>query len=202
MPRTPDPRLWTAAKVSQGYVADYKPFAFVDGEGVRCSLYVSGCLFQCAGCYNKDAWSFRHGEPYSQALEDRIMRDLAHPSVQGLSLLGGEPFVNTGVCLSAVRRLRHEFGATKDVWSWSGYTFEELLTDEADKRDLLGLVDVLIDGPFLEEERDLTLPFRGSANQRVLDVPASLAAGAPVEWLSRGSATTTPEEEPIDAVHH
>lgn len=191
MPREPVPRLWTSAKVSHGYVADIKPFSFVDGEGVRCSLYVSGCLFQCEGCYNKAAWSFRLGEKYSESLEDQIMRDIAHESVQGLSLLGGEPFVNTGVCLSAAGRLRREFGRSKDVWCWSGYTFEQLIADDADKRELLELVDVLIDGPFLQAERDLTLPFRGSANQRVLDVPASLAANAAVPWHSSALASTS-----------
>ena len=188
MALTPNPKTWQAGKVSHSYVADYKPFSFVDGEGVRCSLYVAGCLFKCDGCFNRDAWSFRCGTPYSRELEDRIMRDLAHPSVQGMSLLGGEPFLNTQVALSAARRLRDEFGRTKDIWCWTGYTFEELIADGDDKRELLGLIDVLIDGRYEHELRDLSLANRGSTNQRVLDARASLAAGPAVMRAERVSA--------------
>lgn len=182
MTLAPIPHLWVSKKVSHGYVADYRPFSFADGEGVRCSLYVAGCLFKCDGCFNEAAWSFRRGEPYGPELENRIMADLAHDAVQGLSLLGGEPFLNTGVALSVVNRLRAEFGRSKDVWCWSGYTFEELIRDSDDKRALLEEIDVLIDGRFEIDQRDLTLAFRGSRNQRVLDARASLAAGVPVRW--------------------
>ena len=181
MPRVPDPTLWLSSRVSKGHVADYKPFTFVDGEGVRCALYVSGCLFACEGCFNEAAWSFRFGTPYSQHLEDAIIRDLSHESVKGLSLLGGEPFLNTEVCLSLARRARAEFGSVKDVWAWSGYRFEELLEAGEDKLELLSLVDVLVDGPYLADERDLSLHFRGSRNQRVLDVKESLAARTTIE---------------------
>ena len=177
MPLTPDPALWRSAHVSQRHIADYKPFTFVDGEGVRCALYVSGCLFKCEGCFNEAAWNFKYGLPFTLALEDGIVDDLAHDSVQGLSLLGGEPFLNTEVCLSLVRRMRSAFGGAKDVWAWSGYTFEQIVAEGGDKLELLSLVDVLVDGPFLLAEKDLTLRFRGSRNQRVVDVPASLAAG-------------------------
>jgi anaerobic ribonucleoside-triphosphate reductase activating protein len=180
--RTPDPNLWLAEKVSQGFVADYKPFQFVDGEGVRCAVYVSGCLFACEGCFNEATWNFRYGTKYTDELEEQILADLAHESVQGLTLLGGEPFLNTGVCLRLVGRVREVFGASKDVWCWSGYTLEQLLTDSPDKLALLAGIDVLVDGPFDLAQRDLSLQFRGSRNQRVLDVPASLAAGAAVLW--------------------
>lgn len=188
MPRTPVPATWVAAKVSHQYVTAYRPFMFVDGEGVRCSLYVSGCFFACEGCFNKDAWSFRRGEPYSRELEDRILADLAHPGVQGLSLLGGEPFLNTQVCLSVVKRVRQEFADTKDVWCWSGYTWEQLMADSDDKQELLSMVDVLVDGPYLQQERDLTLPFRGSRNQRVLDARSSAVAGRAVDWSPRSAS--------------
>lgn len=184
--RTPRPGQWQAARLSQGRVARYQPFVMVDGEGVRCSLYVSGCPFACDGCFNEAAWSFRYGEPYDEALADRILADLGHEAVQGLSLLGGEPFLATGVCLDVVGRLRAAHGRTKDVWCWSGYTFEELLAEVAagqdDKAALLAELDVLVDGRFEIAERDLTLAFRGSRNQRVLDVPRSLAAGRAVPW--------------------
>jgi len=180
MARTPEPRLWQADKVSHGYVADYKPFSFVDGEGVRCSLYVSGCLFACEGCYNEAAWNFRYGEPYSQALEDRLVADLAHPSVQGLSLMGGEPFLNTGVALAAARRVRQEFGDTRDIWCWTGYTVEELIVDSEDKLELLSYLDVIVDGRFEQSQKDFSLAHRGSTNQRVLDARASYAQGRAV----------------------
>ncbi|PFG33356.1 anaerobic ribonucleoside-triphosphate reductase activating protein [Sanguibacter antarcticus] len=181
--RQPQPD-WLSERVSQDHVADYKPFVFVDGEGVRCSLYVSGCLFACEGCFNEAAWSFRYGQPYTPDLEDRIVADLGHESVQGLSLLGGEPFLNTNVCLRVVARMKAECGTTKDVWAWSGFTFEQLLQGSPDKVALLEQLDVLVDGPFTLAERDLTLAFRGSRNQRVLDVPASLRAGGAVAWSS------------------
>jgi anaerobic ribonucleoside-triphosphate reductase activating protein len=186
--REPKPREWLAERLSQQHVADYKPFTFVDGEGVRCSLYVSGCLFACEGCFNSATWSFRYGTLYGKELEDRIIGDLRHPAVQGLSLLGGEPFLNTQVCVTVAQRVRAEFGDTKDIWVWSGYTFEQLLADSADKRELLRLVDVLVDGPFVQTLFDPTLQFCGSANQRIIDVARSLAAGTVVPWTSETTA--------------
>ena len=192
--RTPVPGQWRSEKVSQGFVADYKPFVFVDGEGVRCSLYVSGCLFACEGCFNESAWNFRYGQSYTDELEEQILADLAHESVQGLTLLGGEPFLNTRVCLRLVRRVRERFGSGKDIWCWSGYTFEQLAVETADKIALLGHLDVLVDGPFDLAKRDLSLQFRGSSNQRVLAVPDSMAAGRAVAWGRRADATETYEQ--------
>ncbi|MFD1431928.1 anaerobic ribonucleoside-triphosphate reductase activating protein [Lacticaseibacillus yichunensis] len=183
-PNDPQPQEWLASDLSLGNVASYKPFTFVDGEGVRCSLYVSGCKFACPGCYNKVAQNFRYGSPYTQTLEDQIIADLAQPYVQGLTLLGGEPFLNTQVCLQLCRRVRAEFGHTKDIWSWTGYKWDELLVESPDKLELLGLLDILVDGRFLEAEKDLTLQFRGSANQRIIDVPASLEAGEVKIWAN------------------
>lgn len=180
--RNPKPKEWTADKWSKGYIADYKPFMFVDGEGVRCSIYVSGCLFACEGCFNKAIQNFKYGTPYTKELEDQIMADLRHESVQGLTLLGGEPFLNTQVCLSLVKRFREEFGDTKDIWSWSGYTFEELLLETDDKLELLSQIDILVDGRFELKRRDLTLQFRGSSNQRILDVPKSLNEQKAIVW--------------------
>ena len=180
--RDPAPRQWLSEKLSKSRIADYKPFQFVDGQGVRCSIYVSGCPFACDGCFNEAAWSFRYGHPYSIDLEDVIIADLGQPYVQGLTLLGGEPFLNTSVCLQLVRRLREEHGTSKDVWAWSGYTFEELLADSDDKLALLSEVDVLVDGRFRQELHDPALQFRGSSNQRLIDVPASLAAGEVQKW--------------------
>ncbi|KRL03001.1 anaerobic ribonucleoside-triphosphate reductase activating protein [Liquorilactobacillus capillatus] len=181
-PRNPQPKEWLASELSQKYIADYKPFNFVDGEGVRCSLYVSGCKFACPGCYNKVAQNFHYGTPYTQKLEDTIIKDLGEDYCQGLTLLGGEPFLNTQVCLQIVNRLRAEYGHTKDVWSWSGYRWEELLQDSDDKLELLSKIDVLVDGRFELPKKDLTLQFRGSSNQKIIDVQRSLKAGKIVLW--------------------
>nr|SFZ87743.1 Ribonucleotide reductase of class III (anaerobic), activating protein [Loigolactobacillus rennini] len=184
LPQNPQPQEWQASELSQLKIADYKPFNFVDGEGVRNSLYVSGCQFACPGCYNKIAQNFNYGQPYTQELEDQIIADLAEPYVQGLTLLGGEPFLNTQVCLALVRRLRAEFGHTKDVWSWTGYTWDELQQETPDKLALLSELDVLVDGRFLLAQKDLTLQFRGSANQRIIDVQQSLSQGKVVLWAN------------------
>ena len=182
LPRNPEPKEWLASNLSQQKIADYKPFNFVDGEGVRCSLYVSGCKFSCPGCYNKVAQNFNYGYDYTKALEDQIIADLGQSYVQGLTLLGGEPFLNTQVCLQLVKRVRAEYGHQKDIWSWSGYTWEELQKESADKLELLSYLDVLVDGRFLEAQKDLALQFRGSANQRIIAVPASLKARQPILW--------------------
>ena len=194
--RNPQPKEWRSEDYSQQKIADYKPFMFVDGEGVRNSLYVSGCLFACEGCFNQAIQNFNYGIPYTAELEDQIIADLAHESVQGLTLLGGEPFLNTAVCLKLVRRVRATFGHTKDIWSWSGFTFEELLQETEDKLDLLQHIDILVDGRFELAKRDLNLQFRGSSNQRILDVPQSLKQQKAIIWPKCIDATQT--YEPIN----
>lgn len=174
LPNNPQPQEWLASDLSEMRIADYKPFNMVDGEGVRCSLYVSGCKFMCPGCYNKAAQSFHYGQVYDQDLEDQIIKDLAQPYVQGITFLGGEPFLNTQVTLRLAKRIRKEFGNQKDIWSWTGYTWEELMKESMDKLELLSLIDILVDGRFLESQKDLTLQFRGSSNQRIIDVQKSL----------------------------
>lgn len=160
---------WDGYSLSQGYVADYKPFNFVDGEGVRCSLYVSGCPFKCPGCFNRAAQNFRYGKPYTPELEERIIQDLSQEYVAGLSLLGGEPFLNLPILMPLVKRVRAEFGAEKNIWIWSGFTYEQLQS-EPEKLALLELCDVLVDGPFRKSEFDSALAFRGSRNQRILRI--------------------------------
>lgn len=173
-PNNPKPQEWLASELSEMRIADYKPFNMVDGEGVRCSLYVSGCKFLCPGCYNKVAQSFHYGQVYDDDLEKQIMEDLAQPYVQGITFLGGEPFLNTQITLRLAKKIRKEFGNTKDIWSWTGYTWDELMQESLDKLELLSLIDILVDGRFLESKKDLTLQFRGSSNQRIIDVQRSL----------------------------
>lgn len=180
--RNPKPKEWEARQYCRGKIADYKPFNFVDGEGVRNSIYVSGCLFACKGCYNKLIQNFNYGIDYNQELEDQIIQDLGHDYVQGLTLLGGEPFLSTPILLPLVRRVRQIYGNRKDIWAWSGYYFEELLVESDDKLDLLSQVDVLVDGRFDQSKKDLSLQFRGSSNQRIIDVPASLKSDSIQLW--------------------
>lgn len=192
--RNPKPQEWQTEDYSQKKIADYKAFNFVDGEGVRNSLYVSGCLFACEGCFNKAVQNFNYGTPFTESLMNQIIEDLSHDYVQGLTLLGGEPFLNTDVCLSVVKRVRETFGSAKDIWSWSGYTFEELLLETPDKLELLHSIDILVDGRFELAKRNLNLQFRGSSNQRIIDVPKSLAAGKAVIWEKCHDAETSYEQ--------
>ena len=162
-----------------------------DGPGVRVSLFVSGCTHRCKGCFNEEAQNFSYGEPFTPAVEEALLEDLAPDYVDGLTLLGGEPFepVNQRALLPFLCRVRERF-PQKDVWAYTGYVYEEELLRESRARcevtdELLSLVDVLVDGEFVEEEKDITLLFRGSANQRLIDLKATRAAGAVVLWQPR-----------------
>ena len=159
-----------------------------NGPGVRVSLFVSGCTHRCPGCFNEEAQDFAYGRPYTQAEEDRIMAALAPSHIRGLSLLGGEPFEpdNQRALLPLLRRVKEAY-PDKEVWCYSGYTLDGELRRPSRARcectdEMLSLIDVLVDGPFILEQKDLNLRFRGSANQRILNVPASLKAGMPVLW--------------------
>ena len=126
--------------------------------------------------------NFNYGQDFTPELLEQILTDLDHDYVQGLTLLGGEPFLNTQVCLEVVAKVRERFGDRKDIWSWTGYTFEELLLETPDKLALLEKVDILVDGRFELAKRNLNLQFRGSSNQRILDVKKSLAQQKAVIW--------------------
>jgi len=168
--------------LSQNFYADYQPFNFVDGEGVRNSLYVSGCLFNCDGCYNKAAWDFSYGKLFTKEVEQRIINDTYPSYVQGLTLLGGEPFLNTSYVVPFVKHFRKIFGNTKDIWCFTGYTWEELQKEKADKKELLSLIDILVDGRFEISQKKLNLQFRGSQNQRIIDVQKSLRLNQVIIW--------------------
>ena len=170
--------------MSEGRVGDYKRFVVSDGEGVRHSLFVSGCPFRCTGCFQPALFSFNAGFPYTRKLEDQIIEDLGYDYVQGLTILGGEPFLNTPMLLKLCRRVRREYGDSKDIWSWTGYTWEELHRDgeSPDKLKLLSYVDILVDGRFMEGLKKPGLQFRGSSNQRIIDVKRSDTEGGVHIW--------------------
>ena len=144
-----------------------------NGIGVRVSLFVSGCRNHCDGCFQPQTWDFDYGLPFTKETEEEIVKALRPSWIQGLSILGGEPMEpeNENVLLPFIKRLKETY-PKKDIWLYSGYTYEELKG-----RKLLQYVDVLVDGRFEEKLRDPSLAFRGSSNQRILNVPASLKAG-------------------------
>lgn len=173
-------------------VATIKYNDIANGTGVRVSLFVSGCTHRCPGCFNAEAWDFAYGEPFTAAVEEQILAGLDHSYVDGLSLLGGEPMepVNQAALLPFLRRVKERFPC-KTIWCYTGYLLDsELLAPDgrahtADTDELIGLLDVVVDGRFEQEKKDIRLRFRGSSNQRIIDVPATLAAGQIIEWSDK-----------------
>ena len=151
-----------------------------NGEGIRTSIFVSGCNRHCKGCFNKEAWDFNSGKNFNSEKYLKIYDLLKKPYCAGLSILGGEPFdQKDNYLLIELCKAAHTIG--KDVWVWSGYTFEELKKDDK-KLELLQECDILVDGPFIDEQKDLSLKWRGSTNQRVINIKESLASGKVVEY--------------------
>ncbi len=171
------------------HYASLKPYDIANGPGVRVSLFVSGCTHHCPGCFNRETWDFAFGEPFTTDTETRLLASLSPSYITGLTLLGGEPMepVNQRVLVPFVERVRAAY-PEKTIWCYTGYTLEtDLLSptgrahcDVTDR--FLSLLDVLVDGRYVESLHDITLLFRGSSNQRLLDVPASLAVGYGVLW--------------------
>ncbi|GIB01510.1 anaerobic ribonucleoside-triphosphate reductase-activating protein [Vibrio cholerae] len=143
----------------------YYPIDVVNGPGTRCTLFVSGCVHQCKGCYNQSTWSLSSGHRYTQEMEDKIIADLKDTRIKrrGLSLSGGDPMhpANLSAVLQLVQRVKTEC-PDKDIWLWTGYTLAEL---DDSQQALLPYIDVLVDGKFIQEHADPGLEWRGSANQ-------------------------------------
>lgn len=165
--------------------ATIKNCDIANGPGVRVSLFVSGCTHRCPGCFNEVAWDFQYGEPFTQETIDSILTMLKPAYIRGLTLLGGEPFEpqNQGAIVELLRQVKREL-PEKSIWAFSGYLFDkDILSGRlGDTREYLSYLDVLVDGPFVEAKKNLSLRFRGSENQRLIDVPASLAAGEIILW--------------------
>ena len=153
-----------------------KKIDIANGLGVRVSLFVSGCRNHCEGCFQPQTWDFEYGQPFTKEVEDEILEALRPDWIQGLSILGGEPMEpeNQEVLLPFLKRVKREY-SNKDVWLYSGYVYEQIKDAE-----LLQYVDVLVDGPFVEKLKDPSLAFRGSSNQRILNVQESLRVGRAV----------------------
>ena len=153
--------------------------SIVDGPGIRATVFCQGCPHHCAGCHNPETWEFGCGTPMAVETVLTIIQD--NPLCRGVTFSGGEPFAQAAGFAQPARRLKEK---GYEVASYSGYTFEELLKGSEDQKALLASIDILIDGPFLMAERSLEVPFRGSRNQRILDVKKSLAAGKAVPTTS------------------
>ena len=168
--------------------ATIKNCDIANGPGVRVSLFVSGCRHHCKNCFNQVAWDFGYGEPFTQETIDQIIGMLKPAYIKGITLLGGEPFEpeNQPALVELLKQIRAQL-PEKSIWAFSGYLFDKdilagRLGDPAVTREFISMLDVLVDGPFVEEKKNLMLRFRGSSNQRIIHVPSSLEKGEIVLW--------------------
>ncbi|MBQ7368475.1 MAG: anaerobic ribonucleoside-triphosphate reductase activating protein [Clostridia bacterium] len=162
-----------------------------NGEGVRISLFVSGCTHHCKNCFNEVAWDFAYGEPFTKQVADKILAELKEPYIAGLSLLGGEPLEpqNQEALYPFIKEVKKRY-PNKPIWCYTGFVLDEKTGElkETHKntrytKKLIALFDVLVDGPFVEELKDIRLKFRGSANQRLIDVQKTLQAGECIAYM-------------------
>jgi len=144
-----------------------------NGPGLRLSLFTSGCTHHCKGCFQPETWNFKNGEPFTLETQKYIIEKSKNKYIAGLSLLGGDPLDNVDGILPLLQEYRKTFAATKSIWLWTGYLFEEILKDDL-KSKVLPFIDVIIDGKFEENLKDITLKYKGSTNQRVIDVKKSV----------------------------
>ena len=168
--------------------ADIKRIDVANGEGVRVSVFVSGCNHHCKGCFNECAWDFNYGNKFTEKQENEVLKDLDHDYISGLSLLGGEPLKpsNQERFLDIIKKVKEKF-PDKKIWCYTGFDFEKDVVGKMAKKnettkELLQYLDVIVDGKFEEDKKDLKLRFRGSSNQRILDVQESLKENKLVEY--------------------
>jgi anaerobic ribonucleoside-triphosphate reductase activating protein len=171
--------------------ADIKQYDVANGPGIRVSLFVSGCRHYCKNCFNQEAWDFQYGQSFTDETIETIIRYMQPSYVKGLTLLGGEPLerVNQQGLLPLLRKVRSTY-PDKNIWCFTGFDYERdvigsMYANWEETRELLSLIDVLVDGEFMEDKKDLSLRFKGSSNQRTILVPESLAAGCPILWDDR-----------------
>ena len=164
-----------------------------NGPGVRVSLFVSGCTHHCEGCFNQETWDFQYGQPFTEQIIDRILDALAPGYIAGLSLLGGEPleYENWRALLPLLRLVKERFPG-KNVWCYTGYLFDEDIVEKfcsqwPEMAEFLKYIDVIVDGEFILARKNISLPFRGSENQRIIRVKESLVTGEIVLWEGQGN---------------
>lgn len=170
------------------YYGEIKYCDIANGIGVRVTLFVSGCTNRCEGCFQPETWDFRYGQPFTAETEDDILEMLSPRYIDGLTLLGGDPFEpeNQRDLMPFMRRMKQVY-PNKTVWAFTGFLYEDLLREGSHPRcevtdELLGLIDVLVDGPFVERLKDISLRFRGSSNQRLIDMNRTRETGEVVLW--------------------
>lgn len=169
--------------------ADIKKIDVANGEGVRVSVFVSGCNHHCKGCFNQCAWDFNYGKKFTEKEEQQIIDYMNHDYISGLSLLGGEPLEpkNQEGLLPLVKKVKEKF-PDKNIWCYTGFDFEKDVVEKMAKnnettRELLKYIDIIVDGKFEEDKKDLKLQFRGSSNQKIVDVKKSLQTGQIVKQI-------------------
>lgn len=171
------------------------PFDLANGNGIRIALFVSGCNSHCPGCFNPELQDFMYGKEFSESTKQRALSLLDNPYVEGLSILGGDPLWQNENDLNALIDLVYQVRKlSKTVWLWSGFTWEKIMSASGEsstearlRQQLVESCDVFVDGPFIESMRDLRLKWRGSSNQRVIDVQQSLADGKIVLYESKNT---------------
>ena len=156
--------------------AQIRKYDTANGPGIRSSLFVAGCTHNCPGCFNADYMRFNYGQSWSQAVEDEFIKNIKEPQIKGVTILGGEPMdqVQDDDLLNLLKRIKAETG--KNIWLYSGYTLEQILQHDK-RRKILSFCDVLVDGLFVLALKNLKLKFRGSSNQRIIDVQQSITTG-------------------------
>ena len=170
------------------YYGEIKNCDIADGIGVRVSLFVSGCRHHCEGCFNEIAWDFQYGSPFTREVQQKILQNLQPSYIQGLTLLGGEPLEpdNQRALLPFLRNVRRELPG-KDIWCYTGYLYtpdgvHRLIPQTEVTQELLSYLDVLVDGPFINAQKNISLLFRGSENQRLIDMKRTRKEGKVVFW--------------------
>ncbi|MPM04701.1 Anaerobic ribonucleoside-triphosphate reductase-activating protein [bioreactor metagenome] len=153
--------------------AKIRKFDVSNGPGVRTTLFVSGCTNNCEGCFNKDLQNFNYGDKWTKEIEDKFIEYVKNTNINGVNILGGEPMdqIKDKDLYNLLKRIKDE--TKKDIWLWSGYLYEDILKNE-DRMAMLSFVDVLVDGRFEINKRNISLKYRGSSNQRVIDIPKSI----------------------------
>lgn len=158
------------------------PESVSDGPGVRFTIFFSGCLHRCPGCHNPDAQDFNAGVEFSDSMQEAVIDHIARcPIISGVTLSGGDPMFSAGDALRFVRLLREKLPCS-NIWLYTGFTYEEIIESGGDRADLLELCDVLVDGRFEQDKLDLSLSYRGSTNQRMIDLAETRAAGRISLW--------------------
>ena len=170
------------------YYGEIKKRDIANGIGVRVSLFVSGCTHHCKGCFNEETWNFQYGQIFTKKTQEQILEWLEPDYVSGLTVLGGEPmeFVNQQELLPFLKEVKKRY-PEKTIWGYTGYVLEKDILEKMVPKwkvtaPLLQLIDVLVDGPFIEEQKDITLLFRGSSNQRLINLPETLKEGKTILW--------------------